>query len=695
MSNDNLNSDSAANSTGINNPELTDNLKPTRRAIKDAEQAVELVKQLITQNRDRNTKNGRIMAKYNAEAPYRKCDLEADGLGWKNNFSTKPLGILIDKIAPRFTKAIQGVRYLTSSALPEDAPGSTPKTEAFRSEITKTIRARRGWKNFITELSQENALFGFTAVAWTDEYSWMPRHYRQDEFFIPPGTKQNSEQAQVVALRDDFLLHELFSMIENKSAAVDAGWNIENTVELLNDAVPQDLRKNFSNFSSPDRIYEDMARELNIAASYSLGAKVVTCYHLFATEISGKVSHRIIGGDKLNSLKEVFSRDDRFASMSDAASFFAFQFGNGTMHGSKGIGREVYQMASVLDRARNEVVDRLQLSGKILLQCDEKSIKRFRMSVVGNAILIATGYNVQQVKIDGGVEPFFQMDSYLTSLLDQIAGTVSPKALEGDRVTKAAVDLVAGREEERRDVIIDRFMAQVADMVSTMQRRLCDPKTTDADAKELQKRLLKVMSRAELKQISEQPAAATIADYTEQERQQVVVLCSEAHGNPLYNQKAVEREKITALHSADLAERLLLPDNDPSEQAEQSREQLMENALMIDGRPVGVSLRDNHRLHLDGIYPAIEATIKALINDPGALDILKLFIQHGASHAQMGASMDPTNFKEDLAKFKNYAAGAADVEKHLAAAPPEALAASTFPGAAVPGGPAAPVPQLA
>ena len=631
----------SATAGAVNTPDLSASLKPQRRAIKDIAQARNVIRVMEEAARERNNKNARIMAKYNSEKPYRQDELEADGLGWKNNFTSKPLPILIDKVAPRFRKALEGVKYLTSSKLPDNVPGNAVKTEAFRREITKLIRARPGWNDLISEVAQENALFGYAGVAWLDEFHWFPKFFRQDMFYVPTGTKQLPASSQLVALRERFLIHELFALIEDKEAAEAAGWNVKQVVDAINKAMPENRRSKSSDW---ERVYEDLIREANVGLSHEAGAVVVVVWHLLAQEVTGKVSHYILkeqgtgsGGERWESDKEepLFERDDQFDSMSDAVAFFSFQQGNGTLHGSKGIGREIYAMAAMLDRARNEVVDRLNLSGKVIIQGDPKALKRFKMSVVGNAILIDQNLQISERKIDPAIQEFLQLDNFLTSLLDQMAGAVTPKAIEGERVTAAAVNLLAGREEESRDNILSRFLSQFAVMMTTMQKRVVDKNTADDDAKEFQKKMLEIMTREELEMLANQPTAETVADYTEQERQQVVIIAQEARGNPLYNQKEVERRKLTALIDEEFADAVLLPDEDPTVLAEQTRLQQLEMMLIAgQAAQVPVSPRDNHMVHLQVMLPAMEQAAQVAAQQPDGLPVLKAMLEHASAHFQ-------------------------------------------------------------
>jgi hypothetical protein len=613
----------------ISPPDLTPGLKPRNRAIRDAAQAKNIVMVLLAASRQRNITNARIQAKVNSEKPHTTAALEAEGLSWRSNFSTKPLAMLVEKVAPRFVQAVDGVKYISNSALPDTVEGAAVKTEAFRREITTLARNRAGWKEFIGDLAQENALFGFASVGWLDEFSWFPKFFRQDFMAVPSGTKPTPGKAQVVCLKEVFLLHELFELIEDKQSAKTRGWNLENTVTQLNASMPADRR---SQYSAWERVWEDLIRELNLGLSHESGPRVVVVWHVLATEIDGQVSHYIF---EEKSFTELFTSEDQYETMADAVAFFSFQQGNGTLHGSKGIGRELYAIAGIIDRTRNEVVDRLNLAGKVIVQADEKVLKRFRMTVVGNAILIGQGYAISERKIDAAVEPFLQLDAFLAALLDQMAGATTPKALNGERVTKAAVDFLASREEETKDNIISRFLVQFAGMVGPMQRRMCDPNTSEEDAKEMQKRLLLIMSREELNLLAKQPVAETVKDFTEINRQQIVVIAQEARGNPLYNAKEIERRKLIALIDEEFADAVLLPDEDPTVIAEQSRLQMLELALIVtQGTEVPVSPRDNHMVHFQILMPALEATAKHAVDDPHAVDVLTAILKHGLAHEQ-------------------------------------------------------------
>lgn len=655
----------------IQSPEINKKGEPTQHSIRDAGMARDIVKTVIMAGRNRSIVNSRILAKYNAERPYDASKLEAEGLGWRSNFTTKPLPSMIEKVAPRFTQAIDGLKYLTNSKLSDKWQNATEKTQKFREIITNTIRGRKGWRTLIEDIAFDNAMFGHTIVAWLDEFTWFPRHFKQDESFVADGTKSDTRWAQIVVLKEVLMPHELFSEIRDSEAAKDAGFNLENTREAINTASPMQIRDRLNIGGTLETWYQNAIRELTIGASYMAGSSVVVVYTLLAREVTGKVSHYRLAGP---TMLEIFSRDDRFSSMEDCVSFYTFQKGNGTLHGSKGIGRDIYELAGMVDRTRNEIVDRLIMSGKTMFQGDIKRIHTFKMSVIGSSIVVPSGWVFLENKSDGNVEPFLKLDAYFAQLVDALIGAVSPPTAEGEAFrSPAAWNLMAERQEEGRDIRISRFLEQFTDTVGTMQRRICDADTVEKDAEAAQKLLLDVMTRAEIKELCNQPVAGTVRDLTPVERQAIMMLAPTKKGNPLYNQRALEVEELTAGPGADFANKVLLPDQDPTEQAEQTRQQQLEVVLLSGGQPVPVSPRDNHLIHLGILMPTAQQMAQHIMEGKFSSDVMEAFGAHINEHynyaVQQGSPKDQLaqiaefvkNLGPALAQLKQVEAQAAQV----------------------------------
>jgi len=196
----------------------------------------------------------------------------------------------------------------------------------------------------------------------------------------------------------------------------------------------------------------------------------------------------------------------------------------------------------------------------------------------------------------------------------------------------AAVKLLACRENEAKDIRVARFLEQMTDLFGLMQRRLCDPDVDDQDAKDMQKRLEETMTREEIDELAAQPVASTISDLTPMQRQMVVMIAQEKKGNPLYNQRQIEVEDLTARMGSDFAKRVLLADQDPTETAEETRMQNLEIVLLSSGHPVEVSPRDNHLIHLQVLMPVAEQAGGMLSQGNTDTSVLEAMIAHINEH---------------------------------------------------------------
>lgn len=651
-------SDPTGDSLGglIQNPDLNREAEPRQHAVRDVGQAREIVRTIQAAGRNRSVVNARIALKLNAERPYSQPKLEEEGLGWRTNVSTRVLTTIVDKVWPRFIQAVQGLKFLTDSSLSNKWANNTEKTEYFRKCITDAIREHPGWVDLLENITTTNSIYGHAIVAWLNELSYWPTSFSQEDSFVTDGCRQLPKFAQVVVLHEKMMPHELYQRIKDPEEAKTVGYRLENTIKQINKASPDQLRDMLGNGGSLETWYANAQRELTLGASYMAGASVISVYNLLAQEVNGKISHYQLAGDALDL---IFAKDDRFDASDDCLAFFSYERGNGTLHGSKGIGRAAYELAAMLDRARNELIDRAIMSGKVMIQGDIKRLHTFKMSVVGATCIIPNGWQVLEHRIDGNPEPFLKLDAYLTGLVDAVIGNVSPPQLaggagEGMR-SSASWQLLAAREEEGKDARITRFLTQFVSLVQTMQRRLCSKDAVDEYAKAVRKKLeSEGLSDEEIEELRMSPVAATVVDLTPIERQMVVQLAQEKQGNPVYNQRQLQVEDVTARLGSDFAARVILPVEDPTEEVEQTTRQDLETILLSSGHPVGVSPRDNDEIHLKVLMPATEQLAGQIMQGQMETAGLEAMIAHITAHVnsatQKGVKPEAIKPAMDLVK---------------------------------------------
>lgn len=606
--------------------------KPESRAFPTEAGITGFVQSLVQDNNQRNTRNARITKKLNTEQPWDPAELKQAGLSWKSNFTTRPLNTLVSKVVGRFPRAVNSARYLSSASLPPGTQNGEKKTEYFRRELTNFLRSQPGWNDLVDALSHEDVLFGYTAAAALDSDDILPRAYRQDQFFVPASTRQTSEQASAVVLCVDVPPHVAYRMFEDAqrshSLNGDARWDVAKLAEAINSALPENRRT--TGTANEARFYEDLGRQINLGTSF-VGSEKVRLYHVLAAELSGAVSHFIVG----NEYQLLFAAPDQFPSFSDAVSFFSFEYADGTMHGSKGLGRTAYAFATVLDRSRNDAVDRMQMAGKLVLQGPDNNATRLKMNVVGNVITFSSDWTINATRIDANIEASVTLDDYLRRLLDEMSGSVSPTTFAGrDRVTQEEINLLASREGERSDDVLGRWLQQFGAMVSSVQRRVLNPEHPNPLVQAFYRKLLTQLLPEEIEFLRGSPALTVVREWSDAERQAIVTASTETLGNPLVDNKQLLWEKLSAQVSPEFATRVLIPDEDPTIKAEAVRMQQLENVALGSGIPIPASPRDNHVIHLETMLPLFATALQTASQDPSHLGSVQFILAHAGEHLQ-------------------------------------------------------------
>jgi len=669
-------------------PQTTPEARPVLRSFPTDTSLASFVKQLIEENVTRMELATRITSKLNSERPHDPARLTQAGLSWKSNFSTRPLNTLISKVVGRFPRAVANARYLTSSALPGDVPNAIEKTEFFRSEFTTVLRSDPRFSDFVESIASEDVTFGWCAAGWLDEDSWFPEFWRQDQMFVPVGTKQISRSANVLVVKQALLPSEAFVQLDRANQVEDGRWNLPLFAEAINKALPELYRVKTGEYS---RLWEELVRGLQLMSSYA-GANRVALYHVLAQELTGKISHYILDGE----YRMIFQFEDRFANMDTVAHFFAFEKADGTLMGSKGIGRAAYSMAAVIDRTRNDAVDRLQMSGKIIAQAPVAQHVKAKLSVVGPFLLIDEGFQLSETRLEASPEASITLDQYLNQLLNEMTGSVSEKDFEGrERVTKAEVNARIAREAERSDDFLERWLRQFGFVLSGIQNRLLNPDMVPStpgyeEAQALRARLLTRLTPEEIEYLRKSPALTAVQGLTPSERENIVSACIEGQGNPMYNQRALANAKVTAQVGPEFAKAVVAPEEDPTQVAEQTRLQMFENDILLNGQESPVSPRDAHALHIDVLLPVLGKALEEAVANPTAETIARAFATHGMQHVELAKQYGDKSPKiqeaeqalsqvltqlDTLAKQAAAEAEAAQVDPAAAGVPPPAVPA--------------------
>lgn len=642
-----------------NNPGITPEGTITRRAVKNAQQALQIAQTLDNDGIERDKKSALVESEYNGSAPWDPKKLKAAKQGWRFNISTQFLMSMIDRRVPSLVRAVESTSSLTNSALPDSYPDAAKKTLKFRKRLTKVIRSWPGWREFLNGAALQNVLQGYCAAAWRTIYDWRVEFVKQGDFRVPEGTSLKSEECEVFSWNSWWKPSKLLTNILNPEAE-DAGWNVPNCVKAINEAKPKQKANGADSTGKSLIDLADLAREGVAAMNYANGEVGIDCKDMKFLEIDGRATHYIVR--KSDGL-ELFKREDFYPSMGYCVQFISIEEGNNTLYGARGMGRKLYNIARATEKVRCLFLDCVSMSGYQWFQRDPEGIgnkksQEAQIQVSAPMVLV----NMKGVAIDRpagqSTEAFIQANQMLTMLAENVAGTVLPTQQltpSADDKTATQAKIEATREEELKASVLERWVLQISDVVSIMQRRLCDPDTTDEIALRFQKELMEEdgLTEAEIIELAKQPAAQSVYNASQVLRGQLAEIAQKWGESGAVDMRSLARLDIEAAVDESIAEEILKgPTQDDDVLMEAARMQMIEFSSMLDGFDVMVSPEDSHEGHLMGAEKLIGQQMAKLTPQtisPQMAQAVARLILHSQGHVEgLKAKKSP---KELIAKY--------------------------------------------
>lgn len=663
-------------SNDINSPDFGDDgekKKSEIKALANATQALQIAQRLVRDDEGRDSRRARCLAAFNGAAPYCDSDLINKGQAYRYNVSFGFMeGVIGRGVVPYNELTLNLDNLATVEAeLPED------KIQTLREEFIEILKEWGKWSKFVSRLNQELVLNGYCSPIFPNVYDPWPIFIAQKDSFVHEGSPNSAEDIEVFVWRKKYLIHELYQKIEDSEAANKAGWNVENVRKALMAAKPIDLWYGAGNERGNWTAVESAIRGGSLFNSI-VGAKMIETYHVFATEIDGKVTHYIVLDNNISIEEsdpkdgpELFKKEKRFDSMRDLVVYFDLEAGDGNWHGSRGLAQRSFNTHKAIDKLRCSVLDQAFISGLTILQPgDQVSQDDFQLTVMGPFAVIPAGIQISSTTVPSVSATTFQADQLLNITSEQRIGDVVPSMqsqLGGER-TATEARISASRAAQIGRGNLQRYLDPLSQILSIIVRKLIKQNSPNKYAKRFQERLKKKgVSSEDLKKIRAIRSTGRIDDALGDTAGTTQVAFAEFRGDPDINQLELKRKRLGTLVGPKEADDLIIPEMDRTRVIESDRMQREEIATMITGIPIPASPRDVHEVHLKvGMDWLMGQAINQGQGRPGAsMGVLESVADHLQQHLKFLAA-DP--IKKSLAKtvekdFKEIIGRIEDIQK--------------------------------
>lgn len=632
-------------SPDINSPDFGDDgemKKSDRKAISDAGQALAIATRLVSDDSGRDGMRAKVLGAFNGEPPYSDSTLRAKAQAYRYNVSFGFMEGVVGRAVVPYNDLTLNVDDLAQI----DADLNDNKLNIMREEFAKSIKNHGGWPKFISRLNQDLVINGYNQALFPSDYDFFPTFVPQKDGFVHDGSLNGVKDLDVFVWRHDYLIHELYNKIEDSKTADKAGWNVKNVREALMNASPKDLLTNNVNGSGTWLAVEEAIRGGSLHSSM-VGAKMVQAYHVFASEIDGQVTHYIVlndgaaTGNSENQGIELFKKEKRFNSFDDILVYFDIETGDGNWHGSRGLGRRIFNTHKAIDKLRCSALDQAFVSGLTILQPgDQASQEDFQLAVIGPFAVIPAGISVASTTLPALSQTTFAIDNLLSVTSEQRVGDVVPSSgsPQGGDKTATEARIAASRQQLIGRGNLQRYLDPLSAVLSIMLRRLLKDNSPDTYSEKFQNALRKRgLTEEDFKKVKGAKSSGRIDDVLGEAQANTQVVWAEFRGDSDIDQIDLKSRRITSILGAKAAQELLLGQEDKTKTLEAARQQTEELGTIIQGFPVPASPRDNQEVHLQVAMQWLDGQIQIISQgQPGQpIDVLKGVLEHIAQHAKL------------------------------------------------------------
>ena len=637
---------------------------PTSR-IGDASNASDFLFTLLDADNLRSQHRAKIKGQYDGNAPYRKSELDAKGLGASCNLNFREAASIIDQLkTPYYDLAVEVPMLAnivtTYGSVTERDDYSQIISEEFHQMVT-------GWSNwdFIEQFHQfQMILMGSSICYFHDAVDWRPDVAKAGEFLVPDGTRSNLDELEIIVILKSYASHQLYRYIRNEKQASQIGWNVDATRKAIIDA--------YSGSGEPPtdvNSYEWYQQKLKNADLYygTTESKAVYVAHELVKEFDERVSHHMVRGDRTSN-EFLYSNVGRFASMSDIVCPFFYDIGDGTWHSIRGKGYDIFAYCEIFNRLRGREVDGAMIASSILFQQQSAdAVTKSQLLTIQNMGIVPSGLNVLDINIANGIQATSSVRRDMAQGLYQNIGSSMPVPGQAQSRSGQKVDLLQMQQNAQIGKgAINRYYTNRDHLLSVMYKRASNPNVRDyhpggKQAMDFQNRCIRRGVPIEaLSQIDSVKAMRSIGAGSAINGIMVAEAIMEHAGSyPEEGRELAIRDWISRFAGANAANRYM-GEIVPRETTEDdSIAQLENNALRVGGVCV-ITMEQSHVIHLESHLGDMEAHTLEVQNqgaqqgmNPSALQSLIIHLdaggRHSAEHLQ-AIQNDPIR-KNDFVEF--------------------------------------------
>ena len=617
--------------------------KPSRLA--DAKSAHAIYSTLRRADERSATNRARVQALFDGVSPYDRNLLVSTGQSQRTNLNFGEASRYLSIAVAGYVDLINAVETLVNVSTTEgELQDRMYADTVLGEELTRVIRDWPEFHSSYLRLVTESIIHGVGVSLFNDDFDFRFRVTGWANFYIPRQTPASEHSVEVACFRDELMLHELYSKIEDERIATERGWN------------PAAVRKVIMKNASTDRPmnsfteWEQLQAEIKNNDIYTgIRSNTVPLVHTYVREFDGTVSHYI--HCETDPTEFLFKSVSRFPNPEQAFILFSNGVGtNGTYHSVRGLGQQIFAHCHVSNRLRSQATDAAMLASTVILQPQsQRALDELQWTFYGGYTVLSP--NIELVEravpnLSNSVVPIIndvssQMERNLEfySNTQSAAGSPYRSSVQVQAELEAATRLTTSN--------LNLFYSSWRRLLREMVRRIINgPKSDPAVADFFKRCAERGVDETVIMSIDINKTAAVRAIGAGNASARSAALMDLSAVAPELSERGRKNlifDRVASRVGYEAARRYADPvDAEPvSTDAKLAK---LENALMRMGTPTDINDNDLHGEHFTIHAAEIQEILAGLeagqIDGQSILPVLQAFHEHTAMHVQV-LSGDP------------------------------------------------------
>lgn len=664
------------------------NGSPPKRRIKDAASAQTIVANLWEANKQRMLKEAAMQAMVDGNPPYNASKMRAAGRSGDANFNTLEAKALHStSVVPYYDLFAGATHYVDIRTRLGGEQEKARWSGTITEEYDFMLRDWDGLDTQMQEMITEFVGFGRGYLVWDDMKSWRFHKIACSRIMVPDATPIDLERCELVVVLQDWTVAELNGKIRNEKAAKDAGWNISETIDAIESAVPSDPAVPDDPVAAQQQLRDN---DLYVSARSS----TVPTATLFVREFSGKWSEYLVRRDQIPAdspnndrppVSYLFKAEDRYENLRQCINPFFFEVRSGSWNGASGLLRDIFAIMQLKDRIACAQADAVFLRNSLVLQ-PRTALDKQRMNLmqVGRITWIPDGVEVHQSQILGDITSTIEVSRELTMMTERNTGIYRPtmEKTGGNPETLGEFQMKFAQATVLSVSAVNRFYAQMDRLYQEQFRRSVAKNIRESDG-EWAKAALKFRERCQVRGVPPEAyekdniesvrAWRNIGNGSVSMRQQALQGFMGIYGVlPAGGQQNLIADIISVNGSQSQVDRYMPPSEIEKLPTDHMAIAMLENAALKIGAPVTWTPSQNNLIHAQTHLQAVAQAAASLQQGADPHEVLAYMDAIGAHvliHLQR-ESQNPASKQAVKAlgeQWKQLAAVADKLRKHIQA----------------------------